>query len=40
MKSSFVIAAALIAVAVPAAAQTATSSFYNGNGLNRIYMPF
>jgi hypothetical protein len=32
MKSSILIAAAIIALAMPAAAQTATRSFYNGNG--------
>ena len=32
MKSSILIAAALIALAMPAAAQTATRSFYNANG--------
>ena len=32
MKSSILIAAAIIAVAMPAATQTTTRSFYDGNG--------
>jgi hypothetical protein len=32
MKTSFLIAAALVALAMPAAAQTATRSYYNSNG--------
>ena len=32
MKSSILITAAIIAVAMPAAAQTRSRSFYNGNG--------